>query len=52
MDIFQVFIISALLIVSIFLVLYSFYMYIEMRRQKEETPIITNLMEYNPPTIE
>ncbi len=52
MDIFQVFIISALLIVAIFLVLYSFYMYLEMKKQKEETPIITNLMEYKPPTIE
>lgn len=52
MDIFQLFIISALIIVCIFLFLYAFYMFLENRKQKEEEPILTNLMEYQPPTIQ
>ena len=51
MDIFQFFIISALIIVCIFLILYAFYMFLENRKQKEEEPILTNLMIYQPPVV-
>lgn len=51
MDIFQFFIISALIIVCIFLILYAFYMFLENRKQKEEEPILTNLMIYEPPVV-
>lgn len=51
MELFQFFIISMLIIVCIFLVLYGFYMYLKTKKQEEE-PMITNLMVYEPPSIQ
>mgnify|MGYP001207023299 CR=1 FL=1 len=52
MDIFQLVITTMLIIVAIFLVMYSFYMYLQAKHKEEEEPIITNLMEYEPPSIQ
>lgn len=51
MDIFQIVITSMLILVAIFLVGYSFHMYLQVKKEEEE-PIITNLMEYEPPSIQ
>lgn len=52
MDIFQLVITTMLIIVAIFLVMYSFHMYLQVKDKEEEEPIITNLMEYEPPSIQ
>ena len=49
MYIFQAFIVTTLVLLCIFLILYAFYMFLERKRQKEEEPILTNALLYQPP---
>ena len=51
MDPFQICIITLLIIGCIGLVLYGFYAFLKIQEEQETEPILTNLMEYKPPSI-
>lgn len=53
MDLFQFAIVTILIICGVVLCMYAFYMSLKAidQRDKENEPILTNLMEYEPPSI-
>ena len=52
MELFQFSLITILVTASLGMILYLFYVFLKKVDEKDKEPILNNLMEYNPPSIQ